>query len=286
MRLPTKAPPVAIPYAEPHAFSRSRRRTTALRVALALAVLAATALEVGLARGGGVTEATYLPGRGTNMVVIDFSYSITGGEYRLIVNALRKIEAAGRPVGLIAFSDVAYEMLPPGSPARALEPVARLFVPKIGKDDGSLHFPPSPWAPLQGGTRISSGLALADAALQRAHVRVASIVLISDLETAGEDTASVVDAVGELRRDGYSLHLVGLQPTGPSLHFFQGLAGKGAFISPKDLSAPVDQSTSGKLLSGQTQWAFLLGAVLLALLVAGNERWCGAIDLSGLRRST
>jgi hypothetical protein len=117
-------------------------------------------------------------------------------------------------------------------------------------------------------------------------VRIASIVLISDLETAGEDTPAVVDAVGQLRRDGYSLHLVGLEPTGPSLHFFQGLAGKGAFISPKDLSAPVDQNTSGKLLSGQTQWAFLLGAALLALLVAGNERCCGALDLSALRRST
>jgi hypothetical protein len=284
VRLPSRTPRVAVPYPEPGAFSRAGLRTTVVRVALALAVVASAALLVGIARGGGITEAAYLPTGGTNVVVIDFSYSITGGQYRLIVNALRRIAAAGRPVGLIGFSDVAYEMLPPGSPARELEPVARLFVPTIGKN-GSLHFPPSPWEGLQGGTRISTGLFLADDALRTAHVGHASVLLISDLETTSDDASAVVDAVGQLRRDGYSLHLVGLDPTGPSLHFFQGLAGKRAFVSPQSLSAPLRDKSSSGLLNGQTQWAFLLGAALLALLVAANERLCWNLDLSGLRRS-
>jgi hypothetical protein len=285
VRLPSRTPRVAVPYPEPGVFRRAGRKSTVVRAALAVAVLAAAALELGLARGGGITEAAYLPTGGTNVVVIDFSYSITGGEYQLIVNALRKIEAAGRPVGLIGFSDVAYEMLPPGSPARTLEPVAHLFVPSVAKN-GRLRFPPSPWAPLQGGTRISTGLFLADAALRREHVTGASVVLISDLETTSDDAGAVVDAVGQLRRDGYSLHLVGLAPTGPSLHFFQGLVGRTAFIPSKTLSTPVQKTGSSGLLSGQTQWAFLLGAALLALLLAGNERLCGSLDLSGLRRKT
>jgi hypothetical protein len=41
---------------------------------------------------------------------------------------------------------------------------------------------------------------------------------------------------------------------------------------------------SSGLLSGETPWAFLLGAALLAALLAANERWTGELDLTGLRR--
>jgi hypothetical protein len=254
-----------------------------VRIGLALAVAGAAALELGFARGGGVTEAAYLPSNGTSVVVMDFSYSITGSSYRLIVNALRKIAASGNPVGLIGFSDVAYELLPPGTPARELEPVARRFIPLPARH-GELRFPSSPWSGLQGGTRISTGLRLADDSLQREGVGKASVILISDLETASEDASSVVDAVASLQRHGYSLHLIGLDPTPPSLHFFEGLAGKAAFVREKSLAASVKHPGSSGLLSGQTPWAFLLATALLAALLAVNEQWCGDLDLSGLRR--
>jgi hypothetical protein len=93
-----------------------------------------------------------------------------------------------------------------------------------------------------------------------------------------------VDAVASLQRHGYSLHLIGLDPTPPSLHFFEGLAGKAAFVREKSLAASVKHPGSSGLLSGQTPWAFLLGAALLAALLAVNEQWCGDLDLSGLRR--
>jgi hypothetical protein len=285
VRIPRRNPGATVPYPEPGVFRRAARRTTIVRFALALAVAAAAALELGFARGGGVSEASYLPSNGTSVVVMDFSYSITGSSYKLIVNALRKIAAAGNPVGLIGFSDVAYQMLPPGAPARELEPVARLFVP-LPSRNGEITFPSSPWSQLQGGTRISTGLRLADDSLQRAHVSKASVILISDLETASDDAPSVVDAVASLQRHGYSLHLIGLEPTPPSLHFFEGLAGKEAFVREKSLSASLKHPGSSGLLSGQTPWAFLLGAALLAVLLAANEQWCGELDLSGLRRRT
>ena len=122
----------------------------------------------------------------TTVVVMDFSYSITGSTYRLIVNGLRKIAAAGNPVAVVGFSDVAYEMLPPGTPARELDSIARRFIPLPTKD-GSVEFPSSPWSPLEGGTRISQGLELAGQILQRDHVRKGSVVLISDLETSSDD---------------------------------------------------------------------------------------------------
>ena len=283
MRSPRRDPGAAVPHPQPGIFRRAARRTTIARLVLALAIAAAAALELGFARGGGVTEAAYLPSKGTNVVLMDFSYSITGSSYRLIVNALRKIAAAGNPVGLIGFSDVAYELLPPGTPSRELEPIARLFIP-LPSRSGEIRFPSSPWAPLQGGTRISTGLRLADEALRREGVHNASVILISDLETASEDAPSVVNAVADLQQHGYSLHLIGLDPTPPSLHFFEGLAGKQAFVREKSLSASVKHPGSSGLLSGQTPWAFLLGAALLAALLAANERWCGELDLSGLRR--
>ena len=265
-------------------FRRAVRRTTGLRISFAVAVAATAALELGLARGGGITEAAYLPSGGTTVVVVDFSYSITGGDtYRSIVNALRKVAAAGRPVGLIGFSDTAYELLPPGTPARELEPVADRFVPTVAKN-GAIRFPPSPWAALQGGTKISAGLVLARDVLRRDHVKKGAVLLISDLETSSEDQSAVVDAVGALQGDGISLHLVGLEPSAPALHFFEGLVGTGAVVNPRSLAAPVARGSS-RLLSGQTPWSFLLGAALLALLLAGNERLVGALDLSGLGRN-
>jgi hypothetical protein len=284
VRIRRRDPGATVPYPEPDVFRRAARRTTVVRIALALALVAAAALELGFARGGGVTEASYLPSNGTSVVVMDFSYSITGSSYRLIVNALRKIAASGNPVGLVGFSDVAYELLPPGTPARELEPITRLFIP-LPSRSGQVVFPSSPWAALQGGTRISTGLRLADDSLQGEHVGKASIILISDLETASEDAPSVVDAVSSLEGHGYSLHLIGLDPTPPSLHFFEGLAGKQAFVREKTLSASVKHPGSSGLLSGQTPWAFLLGAALIAVLLAANEQWCGELDLSGVRRA-
>ena len=282
MQLPRNDAGIQVPYSDVHGFRRAARRTRIVRIALALSLVAAAALELAFTRSSNVTEAPYLPDNGTSVVVMDFSYSITGSSYRLIVNALRKIVAAGRPVGLIGFSDTAYELLPPGSAARELEPVARLFVP-LPSRSGELHFPPSPWAPLQGGTRISTGLELADTALQRTHTRKASVILISDLETTSDDASAVVDAVSKLQRHGYSLHLIGLEPTPPSLHFFQGLVGRRAFVQERSLSKDVKHPGSSGLLSGQTPWAFILGAALLAVVLAANENWTGELDRSGVR---
>ena len=282
MRL-RRRPRVAVPYDGTSVFRRAARRTAVTRLALAAALVAAAALELGAARGGAVTEASYLQPGATTVVVMDFSYSITGSTYRLIVNGLRKIEAAGNPVALVGFSDVAYEMLPPGTPAHELEPVARRFVPLPTKD-GSLRFPPSPWAPLEGGTKISAGLRLADQILQRDHVRRGSVVLISDLETTSDDASAVVDAVDSLKQHGYQLHLIGLAPTGPSLHFFEGLIGRGGFVNPRTLDSPLQRRESSGLLSGQTPWAFLFAMVALALLLTVNEHVGGALELSGVAR--
>jgi hypothetical protein len=285
VRRPARSSRQGIPYPDIRVFRDASRRTTLVRVALAVALVGATLLEVGLARGGAVTETSYLEPGATNVVVMDFSYSITGSSYRLIVNGLRKIEAAGDPIALIGFSDVAYEMLPPGTPARELEPVTRLFVP-LPVNKGPVAFPPSPWSELQGGTRISRGLELADEVLRRDGVRNASVVLLSDLETSSEDNGPVVDAVSQLKAHGYSLHLIPLDATQTSLQFFRTFVDESAFVDPHSLSGRVQRVGSTGVLSGQTPWWFLLCAALIALLLAANERTSAQLELAGLQRRT
>jgi hypothetical protein len=273
---------LAVPYDRPAALLRAGRRTTAIRVALAAAIVAAALLALAAARTGSIDEASYLQPGATNVVVMDFSYSITGSAYRLIVNGLRKIEATNSPVALVGFSDVAYEMLPPGTPARELDAVARRFIPLPGKN--ALAFPPSPWSPLEGGTRISAGLSLADTILRRDRVRKASVFLISDLETSTDDGAAIVDAVDSLKHHGYSLHLIPLEPTDTALHFFESLVGRGSFVEARSLDRPVQTRSSAGLLSGSTPWHFLLVALLLASLLAVNEATLAPLALTAVRR--
>ena len=273
----------AVPYERIGVLHVAARRTALVRVALALALVAAAAVELGVARGGGVSEASYIQPGATNVVVMDFSYSISGSAYRLIVNGLRRLAAAGGSVALVGFSDVAYEMLPPGTPARELEPVARRFLPLPGRH--GVVFPASPWSPLEGGTRVSQGLQLADTILRRDGIRKGSVVLISDLETSSDDASSVVDAVDALKQHGYSLHLIGLAPDDASLHFFQGLVGRRSFVDARTLDRPVRTPASTALLSGRVPWSFLLAAILLALLLGLNERMTAPLDLSGVRRA-
>ena len=66
--------------------------------------------------------------------------------------------------GLVVFSNVAYEALPPGSPASALRPLIRYFtVPTARRRPGAAApLPTNPWTlSFSSGTRISAGLDLA-----------------------------------------------------------------------------------------------------------------------------
>ena len=130
----------------------------------------------------------------------------------------------------------------------------------------------------------SAGLSLADQILQRDHVRHGSVVLISDLETTSDDASAVVDAVDSLKQHGYQLHLIGLAPTGPSLHFFEGLIGRGGFVDPHSLDSPLQRRDSSALLSGQTPWTFLFAMVALAVLLTVNEQLGMPLALSGVSR--
>ena len=69
------------------------------------------------------------------IVVLDFSASISAQSYLRVEKAIQGLTNNDQKVGLVVFSDTAYEMLPPGSPSRELRRLLRLFRP-IGGSGG------------------------------------------------------------------------------------------------------------------------------------------------------
>ena len=167
--------------------SEPAQRTTAVRVGLALALAATLAGAILLARSAGSGRAAVLPvGTKTGVVVLDMSASVAGPTFERVGAVVRGLVAANQPVGLVMFSDVAYELLPPNSPPSALQQFVRFFTP------GHVHrgapiFGQSPWSQFSGGTRISTGLVARQNALRRAHIPHGSLVLMSDLNDSQDD---------------------------------------------------------------------------------------------------
>jgi hypothetical protein len=121
----------AIPSTQLPALRRAARRTTLLRLALGLVLVAALGAAVAVARGHDVRHAPLLPSGTTGIVVLDLSASIDNRAYRRVGHTMRTRAAANEPAGLVVVSDVAYELLPPGSPARELESLLREAQPVV-----------------------------------------------------------------------------------------------------------------------------------------------------------
>jgi hypothetical protein len=194
-------------------------------------------------------------------------------EFRRIGGTLTGLIASATPTGLVVFSDVAYELLPPGSPASALVPMLRFFTPARGA------FPDNPWqTTFRAGTQISTALELAHDMLVRSSVTNGSIVLISDLETAPSDFVLLTQTLTQLRSEGVRVRVVPLQTTQRGRNLFRSLLGPGYLLAaPRDAEAgpaPVRQA----LAKSVPVVVIVLGGLLL-LGLAANERWCTRLAL-------
>lgn len=263
-----------IPTGEGRALRRPLRRTLAVRIALAVALVGALGAAFVLSRGEDVRAAPLLAGDGAGMVALDLSLSI--GQFDRIAETLRRLAREDERAGLVVFSDAAYELLPPGSPGRELESLVRFFAPRTtGGDD----YPVSPWelGGFRAGTRISGGLEVAREALVRAGVENGSILLVSDLDVAQDETnlsATLVD----LERDGIALRLVPLASQPQNRAFFEQLVGRAAFVAEAETEEPL-ATPEERRLGGTLPWAFLGVAALLVALLSVNERLLARLEV-------
>lgn len=239
------------------------RRTTLVRGGLALALCLVLALAILVAGRYDVRHAPLIASDTEGVVVLDLSASVYEGGFRATVEKLVRTDERS---GLVVFSDAAYELLPPGTPGRELRPFLRFFIASPTQLP-----PPNPWEEFRAGTRISEGLRVARAALEREGSTRGSIVLISDLEILPDETARLVPILADLRRDGFSLRIVPLHPSDEKRVLIRHLLGDSAFVSlPEDARAVRTQEEQG--LTSRIPWAFLAAGALLVLLVTANER--------------
>ena len=268
----------AIPLATTVELGSPARRTLLLRVLLAVVLL-------GLAVGAGETGRTsapaaggLLPRGGSVMLILDVSRSIKPAANGTIVNVLKELIRSRGHVGLVAFSDIGYELLPPGTPARELRPLLRFFAPAPPRPGPDAN-PPNPWSTsFSGGTQISAGLILAHNALVQAGEPHGPLLLVSDLDTAPDDVPRVAETFNTFRNEGVPFRIVGLSPRGDNLSLFQHLAGPGAFTSPVQPAGSGVGETEGALHAG-TPWALILVAGALLVALAANELWCGRLPV-------
>lgn len=259
------------------AFPGVARRTWFLRILFAAAAAALLLAAAASARNLDTREQGLLPSGTTGVVVVDLSLSIADEDYHEVRRVLRGLIEANSRIGLVVFSDVAYELLPPGTPASELRPMLRLLVPP------RLGSPVNPWTgTFRAGTRVSTALELAREIIERDRVSNPSILLVSDLETAPEDVPQLVETVDEIRRSSIALHVVGLAPSSDARLIFEGLLQRDQFTLPQggsgDGPAPDYEATS------TIPVALLVLGALFFLALAAHERFTGRLALPGRRR--
>jgi hypothetical protein len=262
----------SVPIGDLREMRRAVRRTRVVRLVLALAV---TGLLVAAVAAASTERARsdFVPSGTTSILVVDLSKSVVDQDLRTVGATLQRYVESDTPTGLVVFSDVAYEVLPPGSSARGLEPLLRFFLTERGAARSN------PWqATFRAGTRISDALKLAREMLDRDEVAHGSIVLLSDLETAPSDFAVLTQTLADLAHENVALRVIPLRPTERGRELFGSVLGDRAI-----LPAPSEPESVGTTVPRTLHGSFplplvLLGALLLVGLAA-NELWCARLAL-------
>ena len=103
------------------------RRTRVVRFGLGFAVLALVGLAFLLARSLESLPTTYFATGSGGIVVLDLSTSVDVQKAQRAQRVLQALSETEGRVGLVVFSDSAYEMLPPDTRSAELEPLLPFF---------------------------------------------------------------------------------------------------------------------------------------------------------------
>jgi hypothetical protein len=265
--------PTTIGYSDAVSLRRLAGRTRALRIGLLVTLVGLIAAAVALApRANGRSPQEVAP-QTSGVLVVDISRSIIDSEIDRIGSVLAHYAKQKGHIGLVLFSDVPYEVLPPGSPTSAILPILHFFTPTKG------HLPPNPWdATFRAGTKISEALQLARQMLLQVHVKRGSITLISDLETASSDTVALTQELITLRREGVRVQAIPLFRSETGIPLFKSVLGSSALLpEPQPLKGEV-RGLSRPSRNGLPVALLILGGLVL-LALAANEHWGARLAL-------
>jgi hypothetical protein len=247
------------------------QRTTAVRVGLALALAATLAGALLISRTAGSGRADVLPvGAKTGVIVLDVSASVSGPPFERVGAVVRGLVRANQAMGLVMFSDVGYELLPPNSPPSSLQQFLRFFAPKE-VHNGAPIFGQSPWSQFSGGTRISTGLIAGQEALHRAHVADGSLVLLSDLNDSEDDRDALVTEAQTLNREHIPVRILPINASPQNVQIFTHLFGSKSFVGTQAFTRASKQKVEPIIAS--SPWALLVVGLVFIGLLAANERF-------------
>jgi hypothetical protein len=279
IRIPTVRRGLALPLADLPRLHLPAQRTALVRVLLAAALVATLVWLFVVARSAGAGRASVFPeGARTGVVALDMSASISGPIYARVATTLRGIVDANESIGLVMFSDTAYELLPPNSPPGALLQFIPFFVPT--RYYGSTPvFGQTPWDTFMGGTRIARGLKTAAEALARANVKHGAILLVSDLDDSKADQGLLEEEALKLRAAHIPVRIVPLFAAPLDRRVFAAFFGEKAFVDPSVFTHTAKRRAAS--VAAPQPWALLLLGMVLVALLAGNERWNGRLTARG-----
>lgn len=261
-------------------------------VVLAACAVALLAAAVLFSTRLGARPTSYFATGGGGVVVLDLSTSVEPAKYRRIQRVLRSLAHTSTRVGLIAFSDVAYEMLTPGTRGDELRALLPFFEPPPaaspvrrgvrGRARGGSRALPrtfgraSPWTgTFRGGTRISTGLAEARRVIARDGIEP-DVLLVSDLDNSALDTELLTQELIRYEADGIDLRVVPLFAFGEDRDLFEQLVGEDAFVQNRELLGNTSIEERQTLV-GSFPAALVAAAAALLALLALNERVCGRV---------
>jgi hypothetical protein len=263
----------AIPLADAAALRAPARTTLAVSAALALAAAGAALAFLLTSREPHTRTIVPLPSRGGALLVLDVSASISSDTLDRLAATLDSLVRGGGRLGLVVFSDQAYEALPPGTPAADLAPLVRYFRARKTMSGFAQSFPHNPWTTtFTGGTRISAGMELAHTIAVRGRPRT-PLILISDLDDAPDDVPRLANVLLADRRDQVPVQIVGLAAAQPNVDLFRRLLGP---------SAPIVQAPTREQAAPHEQtpfpWTLVALVCLVAALLALATAWAPRLD--------
>ncbi|HEY2776954.1 MAG TPA: vWA domain-containing protein [Gaiellaceae bacterium] len=258
-----------VPLADLPRLEQARRRTARVRVLLAVVLVALVAVAAASSVHAQTPTLRFLPRGASGIVVLDLSASISTDTYQRIGQTLRELSSTNGRYGLVVFSDVAYEALPPGTPSAALKPYARYFTLPPAHGGFLPEFPLNPWTnSFSGGTRIGAGLALALQLIREQHVKHPAVVLVSDLDDDAGDIKQLAGVALAYRQEDIPVRVVALDPQPKDEQLFAKLLERAATVEQGRLPGERAKTTGSPI-------PLVLGAaaVAVALLLAANELW-------------